>query len=47
MDRRYGSETDTVRVFRFGKALYLPDEGEGGAFADWTGKVLTVFVVPS
>ena len=48
LDKRYGLEADTVRVFRFGKALFLPDWGDaGGAFADWRGELLTVFVVPS
>lgn len=47
LDRNYGLESDTIRVFRFGSALFLPDWGEGGAFADWSGKLLTVFVVPS
>ena len=47
LDGHYGLESDTIRVFRFGSALFLPDWGEGGAFADWSGKLLTIFVVPS
>ena len=46
LDKSEGLETDTIRVFRFGKALYLPHWGLGG-FADWNGKVLAVFVQPS
>lgn len=48
LDRRTdGLETDTVEVYRFGKAFYLPWYGgyEGG-FADADGKVLGVFIVP-
>lgn len=47
LDSRDGLESDTVRVFRFGKVLFLPDWADGGAFADRKGRVLTVFVVPS
>jgi hypothetical protein len=47
LDNNYGLEIDSIRVFRFGKALFLPDWGDGGAFADWTGKLLAVFVIPS
>jgi hypothetical protein len=47
LDTRYGLESDRVRVYRFGKALFLPDWGDLGAFADWKGKLLAVFIVPS
>lgn len=42
-----GFETDTIEVYRFGRALYLPWLGgyEGG-FADLNGKILKVFIVP-
>ena len=42
-----GLETDTVEVYRFGKAFYLPwFGGYDGGFANADGKVLTVFIVP-
>ena len=42
-----GFETDTVEVYPFGRALYLPWLGDaGGGFADADGKVLTIFIVP-
>ena len=47
LDRSDGLESDYVRVFRFGNALILPDWGDGGAFADWKGRVLAIFIVPS
>ncbi len=48
MDQRGGGlETDTIEVYRFGKAFYLPWYGDaGGGFADAHGRVLTVFIVP-
>ena len=48
-DRRNGGlETDTIEVYRFGTARWLPWLGgysEGG-FADADGKVTVIFVVP-
>ena len=42
-----GLESDTVEVYHFGRAFYLPWMGgyEGG-FADADGKIVLVFIVP-
>ena len=40
-----GLETDTVEVYRFGRARFLPWLGQGG-FADADGKILAIFIVP-
>jgi len=42
-----GLETDTIEVYRFGRARFLPWLGgyEGG-FADADGKILAIFIVP-